>query len=363
MPPPRYPGWACNPDFGEEPMPGVVTVSSAGLIFESDAAVRIELSLERIQLDRDPDSRLLITDPMQPDWVVALAQDRVLDNYFLRHNNAARAEIRRYRQSLESSRSLRLSVWFLVVVAGAVFFLAMGGRIAGAIVAARISPAYEIQLGQEVLDQLELTLEKSPKDVAWLQTLLDRVAAGLPPSDRDRYAWRVMLIHNPFPNAAAVPGGTVLVTSGLLSQLPESEEIAAVLAHEVAHITHRHGLRSLIRILGPYYALQIFTLDRHDFLRAAGGAALIVSHQFYSRKQELEADDSAWDLLVRARVDPRALPRALGRLSSAEASTRSLETPRFLLSHPPDEERIARLEGFWARKPASGPFAPLPSRP
>jgi beta-barrel assembly-enhancing protease len=332
-------------------------------MFESDAAVRIELPLERIQLDRDPDARLLITDPLQPDVVLVLTQDRVLDNYFLRHNNAARAEIRRYRQSLESSRSLRLSLWFLIVVAGAALLLAMGGRIAGTFVVARISPDYEIELGQEVLDQLELTLEASPKDVAWLQTLLDRVTSGLPPSDRDRYAWRVMLIHNPFPNAAAVPGGTVLVTSGLLSQLPESEEISAVLAHEVAHIVHRHGLRSLIRILGPYYALQVFTLDRHDFLRAAGGAALIVSHQFYSRKQELEADETAWDLLVQARVDPRSLPRALGRLRAPDARIRSMETPRLLLSHPPDEERIARLEGLWARKPASGPFAPLPSRP
>ena len=79
-----------------------------------------------------------------------------------------------------------------------------------------------------------------------------------------------MLVHNPFPNAAAVPGGTVLVTSGLLSQLTESEEVTAVLAHEVAHIHHRHGLRSLIRIPGPYYASQVFTLDRQDFLARVG---------------------------------------------------------------------------------------------
>jgi hypothetical protein len=188
MTPPRYPGWACNPEFEEDPVPGVISVSSAGLMFESesesDAAVRIELLLERIQLDRDSDNQLLITDPLQPDVVLVLAQDRVLDNYFLRHNNAARAEIRRYRQSLESSRSLRLSLWFLVVVVGAALILGMGGRIAGAYVVARISPAYEIELGQEVLDQLELTLEAAPKDVAWLQTLLDRVTSGLPPSER-----------------------------------------------------------------------------------------------------------------------------------------------------------------------------------
>jgi Zn-dependent protease with chaperone function len=239
----------------------------------------------------------------------------------------------------------------------------MGGRIAGSVVVARISPGYEIELGQEVLDQLELTFEDSPKDEAWLQALLDRVTSGLPPADRNRYDWRVLLIHNPFPNAAAVPGGTVLVTSGLLDQLTESEEVTAVLAHEVAHITHRHGLRSLIRILGPYYALQVFTLDRQGFLRAVGGAALIVSRQFYSRKQELEADETALDLLRQAQVDPRSLARGLARLREPVAYSPSIEPPRFLLSHPPDHERITRLEGLWARRPATGPFAPLPGRP
>ena len=54
---------------------------------------------------------------------------------------------------------------------------------------------------------------------------------------------------------------TVLVTSGLLSQLTEAEEVTAVLAHEVAHLSHRHGLRSLIRILSGLRASKSYGRD------------------------------------------------------------------------------------------------------
>ena len=360
---PRYPGWASHPELGENPVPGVITVSAAGLAFEADVG-RVGIPLDRIRLERDPDGHLRITDARQADPCLLVPEDRILADYFLRQNNAARAEIRRFRQSEEGSRSLRLALLFLAVSAGLVFFLFVGGRIASAVVVARVSPAYEAELGQEVLEQLELTFEEDSRDLAWLQALLSRVTAQLSRSEQDRYDWRVMIAVNPFPNAASLPGGTVVVTSGLLTRLTEPDEMAAVLAHEVAHISHRHGVRSLIRILGPYYALQVFTLDRQAFVRTAGGAALLVSRQFYSRKQELEADQTAVELLRKAQLDPRSLARGLERLRDpGNRLSPSVEPPRFLLSHPPDDERFARIESYWASRPVHGPFAPLPPRP
>jgi beta-barrel assembly-enhancing protease len=360
---PRYPGWGSSPEFFADEVPGHITVSSEGLCFESEAG-QIGIPLGRLEFDRDSAGRLVITDAAQADVYLATARDALLGDYVLRHHNGARAEIRRFRQSQEGRRTLKLTLVFLAVCAGVILALSVGGRLATGFVVTHISPAYEIELGQEVLDELELPFEEAPKLQTWLQELLTRITDGLPESERSRYQWRVQIVANPFPNALSIPGGTILVTTGLLHHGMEPDEIAAVLAHEIAHVTRRHGLRSLIRVLGPYYALQVFTSDRQAFLRGVGTAAVIVSQQHYSQKQEFEADAAAYELLKLARLDPRGLVRALeGLRRSGERSRAMVETPRFLLSHPPDEERIQRLNERSARAPAGGPFDPLPRRP
>src|ERR1700752_3871634 len=64
--------------------------------------------------------------------------------------------------------------------------------------------------------------------------------------------FRFYIIEDGIPNAFALPGGHVLITSGLLEMIDRPEELAGVLAHEIAHVTEKHGIRKIISDAGPY---------------------------------------------------------------------------------------------------------------
>jgi predicted Zn-dependent protease len=131
-------------------------------------------------------------------------------------------------------------------------------------------------------------------------------------------------------NAFAAPGGYIYVTRGLLAQLASEAELAAVLAHELAHVDSRHSLRD-----AAWEELRDAAWTRADTLR------------FYerSRDHEREADQLAVQSLARLGYDPAALGAAFQRLGSAEceADAEDDSDPRgWLSSHPTMAARIAR---------------------
>jgi beta-barrel assembly-enhancing protease len=150
-------------------------------------------------------------------------------------------------------------------------------------------------------------------------------------------------VHESSPNAMALPGGRVIVTSGLLDTLEKPDELAAVIAHEIGHVEARDGLIALYRHMGVAVALDII----------AGGGGLAqqvvllsgqISEMRHSRAQETRADDVALRLMRDAGYDPAALGRAFARLEGwmdhEEESNKGkdkgpkLKTPEWFASHP-----------------------------
>jgi len=187
---------------------------------------------------------------------------------------------------------------------------------------------------------------RSAKVEALLNGILLRLAAV---SDNPTQVYKVTLLNSPSVNAFALPSGDLFVTRGLLALANDSAEIAAVMAHEIAHVTLRHA--SQREEIAKTAALRKKVADALQ--SAAKGAEVQAMGRLnlasFSRAQELEADVIGVQVVARAGFDPYGASRflrSLGRsvaLRSALLGARNRDRQRDILaSHPSTPERIAK---------------------
>ncbi|MBS1229307.1 MAG: Peptidase Ste24p [Proteobacteria bacterium] len=138
-------------------------------------------------------------------------------------------------------------------------------------------------------------------------------------------------------NALALPGGDIIVLDELVTQLDEGE-INAVLAHELGHVEHRHGLRLLLQKASLAIVMAAWF---GDVSAAAVGISGVLLSSGYSRAAELEADAYAARLLLRCCQSAEALISSLDQL---ERPTR--KTGDLLASHPDTRQRIAAIRAL-----------------
>ena len=106
-------------------------------------------------------------------------------------------------------------------------------------------------------------------------------------------------------NAFAIPGGTVVFHSGLLFAAESAEEVAGVLAHEIAHVTHRHSLHGIADSLGIVIAAQLLLGDVSGVVALAGELVTLAALNSRSQHAEAEADQTAARVLYQSGIDPR----------------------------------------------------------
>ena len=162
------------------------------------------------------------------------------------------------------------------------------------------------------------------------------------------YHWEFNLVEDPGVNAWAMPGGKVVVYTGLLSVAENEAGLATVMGHEVAHAIARHGnermSQSLLAQLGGAalsVALSTHPSQTNDLFMTAYGVGTQVGVLLpFSRLQESEADHLGLIFMAMAGYDPRA---ALDFWQRMADQAKGAAPPAFLSTHPPNEERIARI--------------------
>jgi predicted Zn-dependent protease len=144
--------------------------------------------------------------------------------------------------------------------------------------------------------------------------------------------------------------GHIFIHTGLLKAADRPEELAGVLAHEMAHITRRHAFRKLIESSGLYLVAQYFFGDATGITAALANSSELLLKQKYSRDFEREADDTGWQYLVEAKIDPRGMIDFFEKLKADEAKSGSGSGtgPDLLSTHPSTAERIRRLKKLHA---------------
>lgn len=166
----------------------------------------------------------------------------------------------------------------------------------------------------------------------------------------DGYKWEFNLVDNKEVNAWCMPGGKVVVYTGLLPITQNEAALAIVLGHEITHAVAHHGNERISQgaiAQGLEVAGNIFTsnnqkandLFNNIFAPTAQVAVLLPN----SRNQEYEADHFGLNFAAMAGYNPREAIPFWQRMSVAGGSNKP---PEFLATHPSDENRIARLQGF-----------------
>jgi beta-barrel assembly-enhancing protease len=162
------------------------------------------------------------------------------------------------------------------------------------------------------------------------------------------------------PNAFALPGGYVIVTTGLLDLVDRPEELLGVLAHELAHVQRKHGIRSMISGAGPFLIFGVLLGGRGGVVGLLGNATDVMVRSGFSQEYETEADQVGWQIMLDSRVDPRGMIEAFRKLQAHEAQQESHDDlPQAFRSHPAVEKRIARLEKKWKELKGKADFRDL----
>lgn len=183
------------------------------------------------------------------------------------------------------------------------------------------------------------------QDAKLEQTLARIVGRVVAASDKPNQSYRITILNSPAVNAFALPGGYLYVTRGLLALANDSSEVAAVLAHEMAHVTADHAMARQNKARTAMIVSRVVT----DVLDDDAGQLALASSQrslaSFSRQQELEADAIGVKTIGRAGYDPFAASRfltAMGRFAAykSAAGLASDKRPDFLASHPTTPDRI-----------------------
>lgn len=209
--------------------------------------------------------------------------------------------------------------------------------------------AQEQALGREILKEIRrnLPLIEDPEVTSYVRSLGLRLVAASPDAHPD---FHFLVIQDPAINAFATPGGVVAINTGLLTAARNEAEVAAVVAHEIAHVTQRHlarryagsgridlatGLGILAAILVSAYSTEAAEAALYSSIAAGAQQQLD-----FSRANEQEADRIGIITLAGAGFDPHAMPAFFERLQRLNFTSPDA-IPEYLSTHPVTTSRIS----------------------
>ncbi len=201
--------------------------------------------------------------------------------------------------------------------------------------------------------------------------MVQRVANRIAASSGEKFNWETILIESPEVNAWCMPGGKMAVYTGIMPVLKTEAALAAVMGHEVAHATRRHGKQRYARAIkeslaglvigaGAIAAGQLLCKDATcKTLTGLGGAAAGLAVTFFSRKfsrdDETDADKFGQIYMAKAGYDPSEAGRLWDRMAAASGGQ---APPEFLSTHPSNTTRKSALNSWLPEAQAAYQQAP-----
>lgn len=186
-----------------------------------------------------------------------------------------------------------------------------------------------------------------------LTDYVNEIAAKLFPEDvgAKGLTIEVKVLKNPLLNAFAYPNGVVYVHTGILSKMDNEAQLAALLGHEMSHVTHRHTVENFRSVKNTTAALATIQVAAIPFgaygslVNLLGSVGAMAAVTGYSRELETEADMAGLQLMVRAGYDPRESSKLFTHLKK-DIDEQEIKEPFFFGSHPRLQERVRNYTGF-----------------
>lgn len=345
-----FEAYVSHPSLGDEVVWRRIVFEGWRMRFESER-VTLEIPLVKMRIEKDESAAGAHTfcDPDRPEWVIHTLEAEILEHSPLWQQPHTRNQIRALHSGEELKRRLKIIGLFMAgfALVALVVSLLMGMMVRSLV--ARIPLEWEQELGDKVMAELKET-ETFVEDATLQTNLMWAVAPLMLAVPTNALGYKFYLMKFPLPNAFALPGGHVVVTTSLLGLADRPEEVAGVVAHELAHVTQKHVFRKIISSSGPYILCRLFMRDNSGLLGVLAGSSQLLVSQSFSQEYETEADDVGWQYLVAARIDPRGLPDMLQRLQAEYESMKLGHlVPQAFSSHPATDKRVRRLAAKWEK--------------
>jgi beta-barrel assembly-enhancing protease len=246
----------------------------------------------------------------------------------------------------------QIAYWIAGAAASVAFVLFVVVPLLADRIAAAVPADYERRFGRQVAEQVAKSMARDGKLDSCVESggrnalnfLIARIAAA---SDTPHpIVARVVRTANV--NAFAMPGGQIAVLSGLIDFVDTPEELAGVIAHEIAHIERRDPARGMVRSMAVGAVAGLLFGDA-VFFSTLGAVFSTLVDANYTREAEAETDARAFDILRAAAIDPAGLAVFFEKLEKREGGSPE-GLLAYLSTHPPSLERARLARG--APKPA-----------
>ncbi|MFA7274300.1 MAG: M48 family metallopeptidase [Crocinitomicaceae bacterium] len=197
-----------------------------------------------------------------------------------------------------------------------------------------IPESFDDEIGQSVYNDMLLSETVDQESTHLVQTFCDQLQL------QNRKKIHITVVRSSTVNAFALPSGHVVIYTGILKEMEEYPELAALIGHEVSHVNQRHSMKALCKNLSTYLFVSALLGDVNGVLTIIGQNAGQLQNLSYSRKLEEEADVMGLSIVKNNHIDPNGfldLFAALNRNST-------IQMPEFLSSHPVTDKRISKLK-------------------
>jgi beta-barrel assembly-enhancing protease len=240
----------------------------------------------------------------------------------------------------------RFMFWSTVSCAAVVVLCIAGyfGLMAAARAAVHTLPiSVDERIGKMAIQSLSLE-QKLPGDHAATQ-LVQKIVERLKPHAKiPEMNFQVMVVDSPEVNAFALPGGQMVVYTGLIKKADSADQLAGVLAHEMSHATLRHSLQQVSQSLGIVAAVQLLVGDVGGLLALGAQVAEQSVMTSYSRGAETEADLEGARMLHAAKINPQAMASFFGKLKDEHGDIPGVLS--WISTHPQHADRIESINRF-----------------
>lgn len=348
-----YQAHAFHEQFNRGRTSGNLIVSELEIAF-SNGEQRVSFPVQgaEFKLGGASDRLVYVSHPNYPDWVLYTSDRSILKNPIL-HNQPL---IQKQLKKAQAIRQVNWSVLLLVIftLLGAPLALLFNIDKLTAIAAREVPPEWEKNLGESAFAQYQISHDVLETDEA-TEYLKELTLPLLEAIESERYTYTIVIASDSTMNAFALPGGYIVINSGLIMAADDANEILGVLAHEISHVSEQHGVRNVIGTAGTFALVQALVGDVSGLFAIIANAAPMLINQSYSRGFETEADEKGLLLLDKANINPQGMvtffekikaqeQAQLAKIEDEDARDLVESSAGFLSSHPATDVRIKGLQ-------------------
>lgn len=327
-----------------------ITLSASGITIQT-RLTELNYGFNEIDFSAGGNNKKLIF--IQPkaekDICFYTSDFKILKNDFLKSNPDSIKQINQIGNTRKTYWIVTSSILLAFVGIIALLFIFKNQLIEKA--AHQVPIKWEKKVGDQLFKSVTFQHEFIKNDS--LQEILEKIALPLTNQlKKEGTNVEFYFIKDPSINAFALPGGKVVIHSGLIEHATSWEEVLGVLGHELAHVSRRHHLRGIINNVGLFGVLSVFFGDISAIvgtLANTGGELASLSN---SREFETEADETGVDYLLKAHINPNGLI-SFFKILEKEHSSKTDEYLSFLSTHPTTKNRIAHIKQYIKTKGAT----------